>query len=89
MLVWKLFEEFHSQGKAKQLGISNIYNPQELEKIHEEAQVKPAVVQNRFYGETGHDKEIRDFCNKHDIVYQSFWTLVSPLVPVLSYLPSF
>lgn len=76
MLVWKIFEEFHSQGKVKQLGISNIYDPRSLARIHDEAQVKPAVVQNRFYADSGYDKEIRDFCNKHNIVYQSFWTLV-------------
>uniref|UniRef100_A0A914C1S1 NADP-dependent oxidoreductase domain-containing protein n=1 Tax=Acrobeloides nanus TaxID=290746 RepID=A0A914C1S1_9BILA len=75
MLVWKIFEEFHSQGKVKQLGISNIYDPRSLARIHDEAQVKPAVVQNRFYADSGYDKEIRDFCNKHNIVYQSFWTL--------------
>ncbi|MGH8310686.1 MAG: aldo/keto reductase, partial [Steroidobacteraceae bacterium] len=41
------------------------------------ARVKPAVVQNRFYADTGYDREIRAFCSKQRIVYQSFWTLTA------------
>ena len=39
--------------------------------------MKPAVVQNRFYAETGYDREIREFCRQRAIVYQSFWTLTA------------
>jgi diketogulonate reductase-like aldo/keto reductase len=39
------------------------------------ARVKPAVVQNRFYADTGFDRGIRAFCRQHGIIYQSFWTL--------------
>lgn len=37
--------------------------------------MKPTFLQNRFYPETGHDVEIRQFCDEHSIRYQSFWTL--------------
>lgn len=75
MEVWSVFQELHAQGAVKQIGISNIYKLAALERIFSEATVKPAVVQNRFQAETGYDAEIRAFCRKHGIIYQSFWTL--------------
>ena len=46
-----------------------------LEKLYDAANVKPAVVQNRFYPDTQFDREVRAFCVEKGIVYQSFWTL--------------
>ena len=40
-----------------------------------DARVKPAVLQNRFYADSGYDVELRRFCDVHGVVYQSFWTL--------------
>ena len=34
-------------------------------------------MQNRFYAATGYDKSLRDFCQKQNIIYQSFWTLTA------------
>jgi diketogulonate reductase-like aldo/keto reductase len=39
--------------------------------------VKPAVVQNRFYQETGYDADLRRWCSNHGVIYQSFWTLTA------------
>ncbi|KAH7693791.1 hypothetical protein AAVH_39167, partial [Aphelenchoides avenae] len=75
MEVWRVFEEFHSQGKVKQLGISNLYDPEGLVRLYNDARVKPAVIQNRFYADTGYDSDIREFCRQKRIFYQSFWTL--------------
>ena len=36
---------------------------------------KPAVVQNRFYGDVQYCNDIREFCRDNDIAFQSFWTL--------------
>lgn len=77
MVVWKVFEEFHSQGKAKQLGMSNVYEPKKFERIYKDAQVKPSVLQNRFHADTAYDTELRAFCKAHNIIYQSFWTLTA------------
>lgn len=38
---------------------------------------RPAVVQNRFYADTGFDVSIRDFCSDKGMTYQSFWTLTA------------
>jgi diketogulonate reductase-like aldo/keto reductase len=34
-------------------------------------------VQNRFYAQSGYDKEIRAFCNQKGIKYESFWSLTA------------
>eukprot|EP00877_Chromochloris_zofingiensis_P003181 jgi/Chrzof1/12864/Cz07g10050.t1 len=77
MTVWRVMEEFANSVKARQLGISNIYEPEDLQHLYEEASLKPAVVQNRFYGKTGFDRDIRAFCKQHGVIYQSFWTLTA------------
>ena len=74
--VWRAMERIVESGGARQIGISNCY-ADELEWLHREASVKPAVVQNRFHADTGYDREIRAFCTAHAIVYQSFWTLTA------------
>lgn len=73
--AWQAMEQIFHRGGAKQLGISNCYDPQQLELVYRHAAIKPAVIQNRFYAETRYDRSIRDFCRKHRIIYQSFWTL--------------
>jgi diketogulonate reductase-like aldo/keto reductase len=73
--AWRVFESFVDSKTIRQLGISNCYNLSDLERLYETARVKPAVVQNRFYAETNYDRDIRDFCLQHQIIYQSFWTL--------------
>ncbi|MGE3318436.1 MAG: aldo/keto reductase family protein [Candidatus Berkiella sp.] len=77
MQVYKTMEEIYKQGSAKQLGISNCYYLQTLKQLYHEATVKPTVVQNRFYRETGYDQDLRRWCVDHGIVYQSFWTLTA------------
>ncbi len=75
MEVWQAMEQIFRSGGTKQLGISNCYNPQQFEQLYRTAAIKPAVIQNRFYAETGYDRIIRDFCRQHQVIYQSFWTL--------------
>ncbi|MGZ5014033.1 MAG: aldo/keto reductase family protein [Methylobacter sp.] len=77
MEAWQAMEQIFHRGGAKQLGISNCYDPRQFELLYQEAEVKPAVIQNRFYAETGYDQAIRDFCREHRIIYQSFWTLTA------------
>ena len=62
-------------GGIRQAGLSNCYSLAELEQLWSSARIKPAVLQNRFYADTGYDRELREFCREHGVVYQSFWTL--------------
>lgn len=77
MEVWRAMESLFHSGGVKQLGISNCYDPEQFEFLYQDAEVKPAVIQNRFYSETGYDRAIRNFCRKHNVIYQSFWTLTA------------
>jgi diketogulonate reductase-like aldo/keto reductase len=73
--VWQAMEHLFQNGGVKQLGISNCYDLQQFELLYDNATIKPAVIQNRFYAKTGYDCDIRDFCKQQRIIYQSFWTL--------------
>jgi diketogulonate reductase-like aldo/keto reductase len=73
--VWRTMETAVDEGKVRQLGISNFYRLEDVMYAYDQARIKPKVVQNRFYAQSGHDVEIREFCRQHDIEYQSFWTL--------------
>jgi diketogulonate reductase-like aldo/keto reductase len=73
--AWKVLEGFVDQGIVRQLGISNEYNASRFQQLYDSVRVKPKALQNRFYADSGYDKELRKFCLTHSIAYQSFWTL--------------
>jgi diketogulonate reductase-like aldo/keto reductase len=73
--AWREMESLVDSGAVRSLGISNCYQLGQLRRLYEAARIKPAVVQNRFYADTGYDREIRAFCRQHALTYQSFWTL--------------
>ncbi len=77
MKVWRAMEKIKKTGEARQLGISNCYDVRVIRSLHADANVKPAVIQNRFYQETGYDADLRQWCSNHGIIYQSFWTLTA------------
>lgn len=74
-VAWRAFETLADAGQVGLLGISNCYEPARLAQLWRDARIKPAIVQNRFYAQTGYDREIRAFCRANGLVYQSFWTL--------------
>lgn len=73
--VWGAMETLVDSGHVGLIGISNCYDPAELQRLWREARIKPSIVQNRFYAQTGYDKTIRSLCREHGLAYQSFWTL--------------
>jgi diketogulonate reductase-like aldo/keto reductase len=75
--VWQAMEALVDLGGVRQLGISNCYRLEQLRALHDAARIKPALIQNRFYADTGYDREIRAYCRQQRIVYQSFWTLTA------------
>jgi diketogulonate reductase-like aldo/keto reductase len=77
MKVWNAMEQIQKTGGTRQLGISNCYDTEVLRSLYADANVKPAVVQNRFYQETGYDTNLRHWCSNHGVIYQSFWTLTA------------
>ena len=77
MTVWNAMEKIQKAGGARQLGISNCYDIEVIRSLYANADVKPAVVQNRFYQETNYDADLRHWCDNHGVIYQSFWTLTA------------
>ncbi|RAK73830.1 putative aldo-keto reductase (AKR) [Aspergillus fijiensis CBS 313.89] len=73
--AWQTFETYVPH-RIRNLGISNT-DLSVLKELFTQAQVKPSVVQNRFYADTEYDVALRAFCREQHIVYQSFWTLTA------------
>jgi diketogulonate reductase-like aldo/keto reductase len=74
--VWGAMEGLYQTGKTKMIGISNVTAGQ-LAQLCEQAKVKPMVVQNRCFAVLGWDKEIREICQAHGIIYQGFSLLTA------------
>jgi diketogulonate reductase-like aldo/keto reductase len=75
--AWRAIETILDAGTIRQAGISNCYSLGEFQRFYRAARIKPAVLQNRFHAATAYDRELRAFCRKHEVVYQSFWTLTA------------
>jgi diketogulonate reductase-like aldo/keto reductase len=74
--VWKAMEEIYQTGRTKMIGVSNVTAIQ-LTQLCEQANLKPMVVQNRCYAVLGWDKEVREICQAHHIIYQGFSLLTA------------
>lgn len=74
--VWSAIESFYDSGKTKMIGISNV-SAEQLSLLCEKARHKPMVVQNRCYAAFGWDKDVRDLCRTHQIIYQGFSLLTA------------
>jgi diketogulonate reductase-like aldo/keto reductase len=74
--VWAVIEGLYRSGKTKMIGISNVTAGQ-LTQLCTQAAVKPMVVQNRCYAALGWDREVREICRTHGIIYQGFSLLTA------------
>lgn len=83
--VWGAIEELYRAGRTGMIGISNV-NYLQLAALVERATIKPMVVQNRCYANRGWDREVREVCREHGIMYQGF-SLLTANVPVLHHPP--
>lgn len=75
--AWQVIQEFYYEKQIGKLGICNCYDLDILKYLFKYSEVKPLIVQNRFYAQTDYDKEIRSWCNDMGITYQSFWSLTA------------
>jgi diketogulonate reductase-like aldo/keto reductase len=74
--VWGAMEDLYQSGKTKMIGISNVTAGQLLQ-LCENANVKPMVVQNRCFAVLGWDKQVREICHDHGVIYQGFSLLTA------------
>jgi diketogulonate reductase-like aldo/keto reductase len=69
-------EALYQSGKTKMIGISNVGAAQ-LAQLCEQAKVRPMMVQNRCFAALAWDKQVREICQAHGIVYQGFSLLTA------------
>lgn len=74
--VWAAMEDLYQLGKTRMLGISNVTAAQ-LTQLCAQANIKPMMVQNRCYAALGWDKQVREICQSHGIIYQGFSLLTA------------
>ena len=74
--AWRAMEALHDQGLARLLGACNV-SLEQLERLWDQARVKPRLVQNRCYATSGWDRAVRSFCSAHGMIYQGFSLLTA------------
>ncbi len=74
--AWQAMEALQHEQRTRLIGVSNV-SLEQLTTLAQAAHVVPAFVQNRCYARTGWDRDVRDFCRAHHIVYQGFSLLTA------------
>ncbi|SHH03703.1 2,5-diketo-D-gluconate reductase A [Jatrophihabitans endophyticus] len=68
--TWKTLEEFYREGRARSIGVSN-FNPHHLRRLHEEAEIVPAINQIEVHPYLTQD-DVRAFCGEHQIAVEAW-----------------
>ena len=74
--VWEAMRRERDAGRTRLLGVSNV-SLSHLEQMAASGAELPTFVQNRCFASLGWDREIRDFCRAHQIIYQGFSLLTA------------
>jgi len=74
--VWEEMCKERDADRTRLLGVSNV-SLSHLEAMSASRAELPTFVQNRCYARLGWDRDIRDFCRDHNIVYQGFSLLTA------------
>jgi diketogulonate reductase-like aldo/keto reductase len=69
-------ETIYDSGRTRLLGISNV-SLEQLQRLCQQARVRPRFVQNRCYAARGWDRPVRTFCAANGLVYQGFSLLTA------------
>src|SRR5262245_31456905 len=74
--AWRAMETLHDSGRARLLGVSNV-SLEQLQRLCQQARIRPHFVQNRCYAVRGWDRPARGFCRANGLVYQGFSLLTA------------
>jgi len=74
--AWQAMESIHASGRVGILGVSN-FTLAQLQLLRDNSTVRPSVVQNRCYAIRAWDRDIREFCDANDMLYQGFSLLTA------------
>jgi len=68
--TWRTLEEFHRDGRARSIGVSN-FTPHQLRRLFEETEVRPAVNQIEVHPYLTND-QTRAFDREHEIATEAY-----------------
>nr|WP_296075045.1 aldo/keto reductase [uncultured Actinoplanes sp.] len=68
--TWRTLEEFHRDGRARSIGVSN-FTPDQLRRLFEETEVRPAVNQIEVHPYLTND-QTRAFDREHEIATEAY-----------------
>jgi diketogulonate reductase-like aldo/keto reductase len=74
--VWEAMRKERDAGRTRVLGVSNVA-VEHLRQMEASRAELPAFVQNRCYARLGWDRDVRQFCREHKIIYQGFSLLTA------------
>jgi diketogulonate reductase-like aldo/keto reductase len=74
--VWEAMRKERDGGRTRLLGVSNV-SLLHLQQMGADRAELPTFVQNRCYARLGWDREVRQFCQEHKIIYQGFSLLTA------------
>ncbi len=74
--AWHAMEAIHDSGRVRLLGVSNV-TLEQLDRLCQEARVRPRLVQNRCFAVLGWDSTIRRYCSANGMTYQGFSLLTA------------
>jgi len=74
--AWRAMEAIHDRGGTRLLGVSNV-TLEQLQRLYQDARVRPRFVQNRCFAVQGWDHGVRQFCTANGIAYQGFSLLTA------------
>ncbi len=76
--TWRVLEEFHDDGRARSIGVSN-FNPHHLERLFDETGTTPAVNQIEVHPYLSQD-DVRAFDRRHGIATEAWSPIAQGLV---------
>ncbi|MGE0549044.1 MAG: aldo/keto reductase family protein [Kofleriaceae bacterium] len=74
--AWQAMEGLCDTGTISRLGVSNV-TAEQLAELVGFARIAPTFVQNRCYADRGWDRQVRQLCSRHHIIYQGFSLLTA------------
>mmetsp|Transcript_22606 Transcript_22606/g.47640 ORF Transcript_22606/g.47640 Transcript_22606/m.47640 type:complete len:383 (-) Transcript_22606:391-1539(-) len=75
ILAWKALEDYVNRGVIRHLGIVSVHDKEYLTKLHDDAKIKPTIIQNRFHANRGYDISLRPMFKEMGMANQLFWIL--------------
>lgn len=76
MQAWRVLEDYVQQGVIRYLGMTSVHDMEHWKRLHQQAVVKPTILQNRFHSNRQYDVQNQEtFRDMNILQLQRFWLL--------------